>query len=155
MNFSPPWHYAEEGGGRLSGCDCWNLSSWLPIPGRIQHKLNTLCYQCIMCTAPSYLCDCLKLCTPSHTLRSASDTLSLQIPHTRLLTLGSHAFSHFCPSTWNDLPLPLQKKPSLDSFKSKLWTLLFSKTIDLPCSPLSCCCLPRPSVKKPLLTDLS
>ena len=34
--------------------------------------------------ASSYLCDCLQLYTPSRALRSASDTLSLQIPRTRL-----------------------------------------------------------------------
>ena len=93
---------------------------WLPIQQRIQHKINTLCYKCITGTAPSYLCDCLPLYMPSRTLRSASDTLSLQIPRTRLSTLGSRAFSVFGPSTWNDLPLPLRQKPFLDSFKSNL-----------------------------------
>ena len=32
----------------------------------------TLCYECFTRTAPSYLCDCLELYTPSYTLRSAS-----------------------------------------------------------------------------------
>ena len=71
----------------------------------IQHKINTLCRKCITSTAPSYLCDCLQLYTPSRSLRSASDTLSFQIPRTRLSTVGSRAFSVFGPSTWNDLPL--------------------------------------------------
>ena len=75
----------------------------------------------------SYLCDCLQLYTPSRTLRSASDTLSLQIPRTRLSTVGSRAFSVFRPSAWNDLRLPLRQKPSLDSFKSNLRTFLFPK----------------------------
>ena len=35
------------------------------------------------------------------TLRSDSDTLSLQIPCTRLSTVGSRAFSVFGHSTWN------------------------------------------------------
>ena len=40
------------------------------------------------------LSDCLQLYyTPSRTLRSASDALNLQIPRTRLSTLGSRAFS--------------------------------------------------------------
>ena len=62
---------------------------------------------------------------------SASDTLSPQIPRTRLSTVGSCAFSVFGPFTWNDLPLPLWQKPSLDSFRSNLKT--FPKTVDLPC----------------------
>ena len=66
---------------------------WLPIQQRIQYKINFLCYNCITGTVPSYLCDCLQLYTPSRTLRSASDTLSLQIPRTRLSTAGSRAFS--------------------------------------------------------------
>ena len=49
--------------------------------------------------------------TPSCTLHSASDTLSLQIPHTKLSTVGSCAFSVFGPSTWNGLALPLHQKP--------------------------------------------
>ena len=100
---------------------------WLPIQQRIQYKINSLCYNCITGTAPSYLCDCLQLYTPSRTLRSASDTLSLQIPCTRLSTVGSRAFSVFGPSTWNDLPLHLRQKPSLDSFKLNLKTFLFPK----------------------------
>ena len=50
---------------------------WLLIKQRIRYKINTLCYRCITCTAPSNLCDRLQLSTPSRTLRSASDTLSL------------------------------------------------------------------------------
>ena len=93
---------------------------WFPIQQRIQCKINTLCYKCITGTAPSYLCDCLQLYTPSRTLRSASDTLGLRIPRIRLSTVGSRVFSVFGTSTWNDLPLPLPQKPSLDSFKCNL-----------------------------------
>ena len=71
-----------------------------------------------------YLCDCLQLYTPSRTRHSTSDTLSLQFPCIRLFTVGSRAFSVFSPSTWNDLHLPVQQKPALDSFKSNLKTFL-------------------------------
>ena len=104
---------------------------WLPVQQRIQSKINTLCYKCITGTAQSYLCDCLQLYTPSHTLRSASDTLSLQTARTRLSTVGSRAFSVFGPSTWNDLHLALRQKPSLDSFKCNLKTFFLLKTVDL------------------------
>ena len=73
-------------------------------------------------------CDCHQHYTPSRTLRSASDTLSLQIPRITLSTVGSRAFSVFGPSAWNDLPLPLRQKYSLlDSFKSNRRTFLFPK----------------------------
>ena len=52
----------------------------------------------------------------------------LQLPRTRLSTVGSRAFSVFVSCTWNALPLPLRQKPTLGSKGS-----LFSKTIDLSC----------------------
>ena len=102
---------------------------WLPIQQRIQYKINTLCHKSITGTAASYLSSHFTTpsCTFPERLRSASDTLSLQIPRTRLSTVGSCAFSVFGPSTWNDLPLPLRQKPSMDSFKSNLKTFLFPK----------------------------
>ena len=51
-----------------------------------------------------------------------TDNLGLQILRTRLPTVGS--FSVFGPSTWNDLPLPLRQKTSLDSLKCNLKTCL-------------------------------
>ena len=44
-----------------------------------------------------------------------SKSLSLQIPRTRLFTVGSRAFSVFGPSTWSELSLLLGRNP--------LWTL--------------------------------
>ena len=94
---------------------------WLPVQQRIQYKINTLCYKCITGTALSYLSDCLQLYTPSRTHYSASDTHNLQIPCTRLSTVGSHAFSVFvCLHEW-------PSSSSLDSFKCNLKTFLFPK----------------------------
>ena len=112
---------------------------WFLIQQRVQYKINPLCYKCITRTAPSYLCDCLQLYTPSRTLRSASDTLSLQIPRTRLSTVGSSAFSVFGPSTWNDLALPLRQKPSLDSFKCNS-KHFFSPNYGPVVFSVPCCC---------------
>ena len=51
---------------------------------------------------------------------------------------GELARSVFGPSTWNDLPLPLRLKPSLDSVKCNLKTFLFPKlqTCHIFCSVL-------------------
>ena len=86
----------------------------------VQDK-QCLPFKCVTCTVSDYL----QLYTPSHSLCSASDTLSLQIPHTRPFTVSSCTFSDFSPYTWNDLALPLQKKCSLDSIKSNLKTFVF------------------------------
>ena len=97
---------------------------WLPIKYRITHKLCTLCHKCVNDAAPAYLCSCVQLYAPSRSLRSASDTLILQTPRTKLTTAGQRAFTHSGPSAWNALPLPLRKK-SFDSFRGHLKTHLF------------------------------
>ena len=102
----------------------------------VQYKINTLCYKCITCTSPSYICDNPQLYTLSRTLRSASDTLSPQVPRTRLSTVDSGTFSVFGPSKWNGLPLPLRQKPPLGLLPIKNQDNHFYKAIDLLCCPL-------------------
>ncbi len=58
--------------------------------------------------APSYLSDLLLTYTPSQTLRSSS-TLSLVLLHTRLVYMGSQAFSYAAPYLWNLLPEDIRK----------------------------------------------
>ena len=70
--------------------------------------------------AAIYLCGRLKHYSNFRTLRSASETLSLQIPRTRLSTLGPGVFFVFGPSAWNDFLFPLRQKLSLDSLRSDL-----------------------------------
>ena len=53
-------------------------------------------------------------------------------PH-RHSAVGSCAFSVSGPSAWNDLPLPVWQKPSLDLFRCNLKFILVPKTIDIPC----------------------
>ena len=132
--------------GDMTGCE--SSCGMIPIQQGIQYKINTLYIN----VSRPYLCDCFQLYTPSRTLRSASDTLSLQIPRTRLSAVGSRAFSVFCPPTWNDLPLPLplRQKLSLESFKDNLKTPLFPnlqtchvfRSVLLSSSVSSLCLLP-------------
>ena len=87
---------------------------WLPIQQRIQYKILSAINVSRALLRLMSVTACLQLYTPSRTLRSAFDSLSLQIPRTRLSTVGSRLFSVFGHSEWNDL-LPLRLKPSLDS----------------------------------------
>ena len=82
---------------------------WLPIQQRIQYKINTVCYKCITGTA--------LLCLISGTVFNLTRPPVLSAPililsASRFLapdsTVGSSTFSVFSPSTWNDLPFPLQ-----------------------------------------------
>ena len=41
------------------------------------------------------------------------------------VSVGPHAFTLISPSTWNDLPLPLGHKPSVNSFNFNFKTFLF------------------------------
>ena len=59
--------------------------------------------------------------------------------HTRLSTVGSCTFSVFGLSRWNDLPIPVQQKPSLDSFRSNL-KHLFSQNYTPAMFSVPCCC---------------
>ena len=111
-----------------------NLWYWFffsKYSSKLQLQDNTLCCKFIVCTALSYLCDCLQLDTPSPTPHPASENLRLQIACTRLSTVCSPIFSHH-DLQWNNHPLPVWKKPSLDSFKSNLKTFLIPKQIDPP-----------------------
>ena len=106
---------------------------WLPVT-LIQYKVNNLCYNCIMCTAPTYLCDSLQLYILSCTACSASDTLSPQIPCINS-TVSSCAISVLGPLHGMLFPVLLDgSPPSLDSFRSDLMTFRFPK--DLPCFQL-------------------
>ena len=100
---------------------------WLPIPQRIRYKLSCLCYKSINNSAPVYLSDCLQIYTPTRTLRSSSDTLSLRIPRTKLSSAGSRSFSVSGPVIWNSLPLSLRQTSTLNSFKRNLKTFLFTQ----------------------------
>ena len=82
----------------------------------------TLCHECIMCTAPSYLTDCLKLYIAISfcTIHAASNTLSLQIPCTMTQLSVLAPFPFLAPDNY------------------------FAKMVDLPCVSLLCCCFPHP-----------
>ena len=98
---------------------------WLPVHLRIHYKILSLCYKSLNNSAPIYLSNSLHIYTPSRSLRSASDSLCLHIPRTKLSTFAPHSFSSYGPSTWNTLPHPLHLKLSFSSFQSALKIHLF------------------------------
>ena len=52
---------------------------WLPISERIKYKVACMCFSAINGSGPAYLSELLYVYTPSHTLRSPSDTRMLKI----------------------------------------------------------------------------
>ena len=68
---------------------------WLRVSERIQFKLATLIYRSLRGLAPQYLVDDLRCVTDipgRRRLRSAS-SFQLEIPRTRLVTVGDRTFS--------------------------------------------------------------
>ena len=74
---------------------------------------------------PAYLSELLHVYTPSHTLRSSSDTRMLEIQQYKRKTHGFYTFSSFGPHIWNSLPQDLRHCSTLSSPKTKLKTFLF------------------------------
>jgi len=97
---------------------------WLPIEQRIVYKIALLVYKSLHGCGPEYLSELLHVYKPIRNLRS-SDQLSLVIPKTKL-SYGERAFSYAGPTVWNMLPFDVTQSKSLDIFKKKLKTHLYS-----------------------------
>ena len=103
---------------------------WLPVEQRIWYKITVLGFKCINESAPVYLQNLVELYTPRRTLRSSSDKLILSIPIVRTL-YDERSFRYHCAVEWNTLPYDIHSCESLDSFKAKLKTYLFSSAYHL------------------------
>ena len=102
---------------------------WLPIRQRISFKILLIVYKALIGQAPSYIAELLPLKSYKHThnLRSAKDTLLLQIPTCKTkITLGDRAFACAAPKLWNNLPLEIRTSPTVETFKTRLKTYLFN-----------------------------
>jgi len=100
---------------------------WLRAPERIQFKLATLTYRSLHGLAPQYLNDDLHRAAdiPSRQrLRSAS-SLQLEVPRTRLVTVGDQTFSAAGSRLWNSLPRDVTDCQTVESFRPCLKHYLF------------------------------
>ena len=98
---------------------------WLPVEQRISFKVLLLTYKSLHNLAPKYLKELLIPYTPQRCLRSSSGTLLTVVP-SNMKSYGDRAFSVAAPIMWNKLPGILKSSTTLDIFKSKLKTHLFS-----------------------------
>ena len=98
---------------------------WLPVTYRIDFKVLLLVYKSLNNMGPEYIHDLLVEYKPSRSLRSLG---SSQLVEPRVRTKQSElAFSYSAVHRWNKLPLDIKCAPTLDTFKVKLKTLLFSQ----------------------------
>ena len=98
---------------------------WLPVEARIRYKILLLVYKALNGLAPSYIQDLLQKYTTSRCLRSTGKQ-QLAIPKSSTKSYGDRAFSIAGPNLWNNLPLELRCAESVNIFKSKLKTYLFT-----------------------------
>eukprot|EP00116_Pleurobrachia_bachei_P015374 sb/3475636/ len=93
-------------------------------------------YKVVHRTAPDYLTDKVPACEDVDSLRftranAVPDEFRLQYPHLSSVNANSKLRrrrpSVFLPSLWNDLPLDIRSLPSVDSFKTRLKTRLFTE----------------------------
>uniref|UniRef100_A0A3P9IWS2 Reverse transcriptase domain-containing protein n=1 Tax=Oryzias latipes TaxID=8090 RepID=A0A3P9IWS2_ORYLA len=99
---------------------------WLPVSFRIDFKVLLLVYKSLHGTGPSFLSDLLLVYDPPRALRSTGAGL-LVVPKVRTKTHGEAFFQHCGPRLWNSLPEDVRASATVEVFKKKLKTHLFSK----------------------------
>ena len=98
---------------------------WLPVEQRVIFKILLLTYKILHDTGPIYLKKFVTCYTPERDLRS-SNLMLLVIPNVHLKTYGERTFAYAAAKAWNNLPMSVKECSTIDSFKNKLKTLLFS-----------------------------
>jgi hypothetical protein len=106
---------------------------WLRMPERIHFKLCVMVFKALHSMTPTYLtelCQSVSTVERRSTLRSADkkDILVPTRPSRMNTNFGDRAFCFAGPSAWNSLPGELRICDSLELFKTRLKTHLFSKS---------------------------
>ena len=105
---------------------------WLPIKARIMYKLCVITRQALITGKPEYINKSLNKSRLNTTIetRHTTDPHHLDEPRYNLV-LGLRAFDKCAPRLYNKLPRDIKDSDSLQAFKKKLKTHLFSMTYDL------------------------
>ena len=97
---------------------------WLKIEERITYKIAVLMFKCINRSAPKYLQD-LVIRNHTRTLRSSLQ-LKLPVVKCNLSQIHKSRFTSMGPRIWNSLLYGLKIVDSIEDFKGKLKTHLFT-----------------------------
>ncbi len=98
---------------------------WLPVEFHIMFKIACLAYKVLKGQAPSYLAQAIERYESARFLRSAGQAL-LVVPKIRTQKYGTRSFAHAAPTIFNSLPSLVQQAPTIDAFKVRLKTHLFT-----------------------------
>ena len=111
-----------------SSRDCLKALHWLPVWERIEYKILTLVFKCIVGEAPTYLIEMIQERDMHREgLQSNGDFKSLTVPQTRRQTFVARSFSVAGPTLWNSLPNTIKQSNTVEGFKVKLKTFLFRR----------------------------
>ena len=99
---------------------------WLPVRQRISYKIMLLTYKALHGTAPEFISDLIQEYVPGRALRSSSQSL-LVVPKSSMKTYGERSYAVAAAKLWNSLPDKICQAPTLDTFKSRLKTHLFTQ----------------------------
>ena len=98
---------------------------WLKIEFQIQYKICVLMFKCVRGTAPDYLRN-LVITTHNSVLCLTTNILLLISRH-KLSQVRNSSFKSVGPRLWNTLPIELHEEQNLETFKSRIKTVLFIK----------------------------
>ena len=98
---------------------------WLPVYYRSIFKNSLILFKCLNDNAPDYLREKLQYRRYSRSLRSVSNML-LKEPRSYPKTSGDRAFSNMAPRFWNSLPHDLRNLSTVENFKQRLKTCVFT-----------------------------
>ena len=98
---------------------------WLPVRYRIQFKVLLFVFKALNGHPPSYLSNLLIPKSSARSLRSA-DQFLLTKRRYNLERSGARAFAVAAPNLWNGIPLSIRLAPSVEAFKSRLKTYLYT-----------------------------
>jgi hypothetical protein len=98
---------------------------WLPVVCRVKFKILVLVYKCLNNTAPSYLCELITRYVPARELRTVDQSF-LHVPFTTSEFNRNNVFKYVGPVLVNNLPAHVRTAQSLEIFKARLKTHLFT-----------------------------
>jgi hypothetical protein len=103
---------------------------WLPIKERINYKLACITFKVRSTSTPGYLNELLQAPVYSSTCQLRSSSRPLLAVRRTNTVIGERGFSVAAPRLWNNLPVSVQSSDSLNIFKKRLKTFLFTRAYD-------------------------
>ena len=101
---------------------------WLRVNSRIEFKVALMTFKCLNRMAPTYLASCIQRVQdiPARRRLRSSSSSRLLVPAGRLKSAGDRRFAVAGPRLWNRLPPEVTSATTIESFRKKLKTHLFS-----------------------------